>query len=543
MKIDFSQVSQNLANTYGDAECTVNVERNRRYTFKEFHRLTNRIVNMMRTKLGLKRGDTWMNILNNDNSSLLSWFTAFKGDVCVCLTNTTDSLEIQEAQLKLVKPKVVMIEAELLPTHYALLKKFKLTIVSMDKPSKKYPDVLYFWDLLKGVSDANPHVINDDRNDCLALRFTGGTTGAPKAVMYSIDNWLANKDLHFSTQDDLPTQGLRFLHFGMISHASGMLHLPVVFRGGCTITMNDRSMLTWCKTVEQEKVTGALMVPSMLYRLLDAPEVQKFDLSSLQFMYYGASPMIPERLKQLRKRFGDIFVQIYGSSEHPAAATCLSKADHKPLNDGSETHFASAGRVVPGVDVMIADKNGKAVPVGKDGEIWMRSRAICMGYLRQPDKTAAEFRDGYWKSGDFGRIDANGYLYVLDRVKDTAVCNGKNVYPSQVEAVLCTHPDVAMAAVVGLPDEQSGEVVHAEVILRAGTTSDVKALRKFLAERLPRNNVPKTINFAESIPMSPVGKVLRRAVRDAYTCTVEAVKNVPQKPAGKKVTTGKVRAV
>ena len=518
MKIDFSMVSENLANTFGDAECTVNVERNRRYTFREFHRLTNRIVNMMRSRLDLARGDTWMNILNNDNSSLLSWFTAFKGDVCVCLTNTTDSLAIQEAQIGLVKPKVVLIEAELLPTHYALLQQHKLTVVSMDKPSAEYPEVLYFWDLLEGISDQNPHVSNDDRTDCLAVRFTGGTTGAPKAVMYSIDNWLASKDLHFSTPDALPAQDLRFLHFGMISHASGMAHLPVVFRGGCTITMNDRSMLTWCRIVEQEKVTGALMVPSMLYRLLEAPEATKFDLSSLQFMYYGASPMIPARLKQLRQRFGDIFVQLYGSSEHPGAVTCLSKDDHKPLADGSEAHFASAGRVIPGVDVMIADKHGQALPVGQDGEIWMRSRAICMGYLHQPEKTAEEFCNGYWKSGDFGRLDANGFLYVLDRVKDTAVCNGRNVYPSQVEAALSLHPDVLMAAVVGLPDDQCGEAVHAEVVLREGKSVDANELLAFLAERLPSNDVPRTINFAASIPMSPVGKVLRRAVRDACTC-------------------------
>jgi acyl-CoA synthetase (AMP-forming)/AMP-acid ligase II len=140
-----------------------------------------------------------------------------------------------------------------------------------------------------------------------------------------------------------------------------------------------------------------------------------------------------------------------------------------------------------------------------------------MGYLHQPEKTAAEFCDGYWKSGDFGRIDAHGFLYVLDRVKDTAVCNGRNVYPSQVEAVLSTHPNVLMAAVVGLPDDQCGEAVHAEVVLREGKSVEVSELLDFLAERLPTNDVPRTINFATSIPMSPVGKVLRRAVRDACT--------------------------
>ena len=288
MQINFSLVSEGLARTYGDAECIVNVERNRRYSFRDYHLLTNRIVNMMLTRLDLKRGDFWMSILNNDSLSLLSFFTTFKGEACACYTNMTDTLEVQEQQIALVRPKVVFIEAELLPTHYALLKQSGLTIVSMDPPPAEFPDALHFWSLLEGISDGNPDVVNDDRKDCLLLRFSGGTTGAPKAVMYSIDNWIASKYLHLSIADPRASRAERLLHFGMISHASGMVFFPILFKGGCTITMNDRNMLTWCRTVEREKVTGSLMVPSMLYRLLEAPEAREFDLSTLQTIFYGA---------------------------------------------------------------------------------------------------------------------------------------------------------------------------------------------------------------------------------------------------------------
>jgi len=515
MQVDFSIVSESLAKTYGDAECIVNVERDRRYSFREYHRLTNRIVNMMRERLALRRGDVWLCILHNDSISLLSPFTAFKGEACACYTNTTDTLETQARQIALVKPKVVFVERELLPTHYGLLKECGLTIVSMDPPPAEFPGVLHFWTLLEGIGDANPNVAHDDRKDCLLLRFTGGTTGDPKAVMYSIDNWMACKDLHFATADPIKVRAERLLHFGLLSHAGSIVFLPVLFKGGCALTMNDRSLLTWCRTVEREKVTASLLVPSMLYRLLEAPETRDFDLSSLATIYYGASPMSPPKLKQLRERFGNIFVQIYASSEHGAAVTSMSKAEHHPDANGDEMHLASAGRVVPGVEVRIMDRQGKPVPEGQDGEIWMRSRGICLGYLHAPEKTAAEFHDGFWKSGDFGRIDANGYVYVLDRVKDTILCNQCNVYPSEVEAAISAHPKVMMSAVVGIDDPVCGEYVHAEVVLRQGEAVDVEELRNFVAGRLSGNNLPRTISIAASLPLTPVGKVLRRAVREA----------------------------
>jgi acyl-CoA synthetase (AMP-forming)/AMP-acid ligase II len=514
MQIDFSIISENLARTYGDTECIVNVERNRRYTFREYHLLTNRITNMMHERLDLRGGDMWLSILYNDSLSLLSYFTAFKGESCACFTNANDSMETQANQLDLVKPKVVFIEADLLPTHYAFLQDYNVTIVSMDPPAPEYADVLYFWDLLEGVSDDNPNVLLNDREDIKVVRFTGGTTGLPKGIMYTIDNWMATRDLHFAMVDPIPTRGSRMLHLGPISHASGIVFIPILFKGGCNLTMNDRSLAVWCRTVEAEKVTSSLMVPAMLYMLLEAPEAHDTDLSTLETIFYGASPVSPAKMKQLQERFDNIFVQLYGSSEHVGCVSGLSKADHLPLADGSETHLASAGRATPGVELLIMGKDGQPVATGEDGEIWMRSRAIIPGYLHAPEKTAEEFCNGYWKSGDYGRIDENGFLYVLDRVKDTIVCNGCNVYPNQVEAQITAHPAVIMAAAVGIPCPERGEAVHVEVMLRVGEEVEVDELLAFAADRLPANDRPKTISIAPQLPLSPVGKVLRRTVRE-----------------------------
>jgi len=514
MRTDFSIVSENLARTYGDTECIVNVERNRRYTFREYHLLTNRIANMMRERLDLRSGDMWLTILYNDSLSLLSYFTAFKCEGCACFTNAPDSLETQANQFNLTKPKVVFIEADLLPTHYDFLQDYDVTIVSMDPPAPEYDDVLYFWDLLEGVSDDNPNVVLNDREDVKVVRFTGGTTGLPKGIMYTLDNFMATRDLHFAMPDPIIARSARMLHLGPISHASGLVFMPILFKGGCNMTMNDRSLAVWCQTVEKEKVTASLMVPAMLNMLLESPEARDTDLSSLDTIYYGASPMSPTKLKELRERFGNIFIQIYGSSEHVAAVSTLCKADHLPLADGSEAHIASAGRVSPGAELLIMGRDGKPVPTGEDGEIWMRSRAIIPGYLNAPEKTAEEFCDGFWKSGDYGRVDENGFLYVLDRVKDTIICNHRNVYPNQVEAGLTAHPAVMMAAAVGIPDPECGEAVHVEVMLRVGEEVGVDELLEFAAQRLPTNDRPRTISIAPQLPLSPVGKVLRRAVRE-----------------------------
>jgi acyl-CoA synthetase (AMP-forming)/AMP-acid ligase II len=201
----------------------------------------------------------------------------------------------------------------------------------------------------------------------------------------------------------------------------------------------------------------------------------------------------------------------------------MSKDEHQPDRNGDESHLASAGRIVPGVELLIVDRNGRRVPDGQDGEIWMRSRATCLGYLNAPEKTAEEFCDGYWKSGDYGRIDANGYVYILDRVKDTIRCNDRNVYPSLVEVALSAHPGVLMAAVVGITDPDCGEYVHAEVVLRPDESVDLEELQRFLAPRLSDNDTPRTIAIASSLPMSPVGKLLRREIRER--CREKAARN------------------
>jgi acyl-CoA synthetase (AMP-forming)/AMP-acid ligase II len=519
MKINFSTASERLAEAFGSREAVVNVERNRRYTFREYHELTNRICNMLHQRLEIGKGDFYLCILDNDSMSLFSHLTVFKGHGSAAYTNYRDSVDEHAWQIDHVHPKVVITEAELLDSHYAMLHEKGVPIVCMDPPGEAFadkPEVLHFWDLLDGISDKNPDVEHDDREDTMLLRFTGGTTGKGKCAAYTIDNWLMCRDSFYSLPEPLWHPDVRFLHVAPLSHGSSMPVLATMFRGGCTVTMNMPDLAQYCRNIENERITAAFLVPTILYRLLEVPEASDADLSSLDTVYYGAAPMSPAKLKLLQEKFGNIFVQIYGATENACVSTSLPKYAHRIESAEDETRLSSAGQAVPGVELIVADDDGNALPQGEIGEICLRSRAICQGYFGNPEGTAKEFRDGFWKSADMGYIDENGFVYIVDRKKDMIISGGFNIYAIEVESAINTHEAVLMSAVVGIPHDEWGEAVHAEVVLRERESVDANELIAFAKEQLGRFKAPKTIAFVDELPLTAVGKVLRRKVRDKY---------------------------
>ena len=515
MKIDFSVISERLADTYGDREALVNIERNRRYSYREYHLLTNRIANMMRGKLDLRQADNAVVIVDNDNASLLHWFTALKSEGALCYSNFRDSIDDHTYQTDTVNAKVVFVEACLLATHYEMLRERQVTIVAMDQPDKEYAGVHLFWELMDDVEDSNPNVVKDDRNDISMMRFTGGTTGRGKCAMYCADNITMCRDTFYAMPDNVFDQESRVLHLAPITHGSGMLMLPTLFKGGCTITMNQPDLEAWCDNIAAESVNTGFAVPTLLYRLLDMDEASRRRLASLSTVFYGAAPMSPSKLTELQKAFGNIFVQIYGSTEHIGVALCMPKSDHV-ITDGDDEHLASAGRPVPGIEIDLVDDDGNPVPRGENGEIRLRSRAIVPGYFNSPEQTAAEFLDGCWKSGDVGRIDSRGFIYIVDRKKDMIISGGFNIYANEVESALNSHESVLMSAVVGIPHEEWGEAVHAEVMLKESASANPIELIEHVRAQLGGYKTPKTVDIVDEIPVSVVGKVLRRTVREKY---------------------------
>ena len=516
MKINFSNQFEALADKHGDSEALVNVERNRRYTFVELHKLTNQIANMISGTLSLGVGDHFINILDNDNMSLLHVPTILKGNATGVFTNSRDSIGEHIRQVDFIEPKVAFIENGLLDSHYLMLRERGVTVVCMDPIDEPREGLLYFWDLLESASQKNPNIEIDDRDHIMLIRFTGGTTGTGKAACYCPQNWFAVINSFYAMPDSDWDTSSRLFHISPISHGTMLPLLPCFFAGGCSVTLNEPDLVNFCQTIESEKITHTFSVPTILYRLLELPQANESDLSSLHSVFYGAAPMSPSKLKLLQQKFGNIFIQVYASTEHLPIALSLGKKAHQFEGPEGEAKLSAIGQVVTGTEVVIMDDDGHPVEIGKPGEIWMRSRGTIDGYFKNPKATESEFIDGYWKSGDIAYQDHQGFIFMVDRKKDMIITGGFNVYSVEVESAVNAHEAVLMCAVIGLPDEEWGESVHAEVILRDGMSVTENELIIFVKGKLGGYRSPKSIKFVPTLPISSVGKVLRRKVRDQY---------------------------
>ncbi len=517
MKIQFGRVMRALALNHRRREAIVNVERNRRYNYWEFHLLSNRIAHVLSDTLGLGDGDKFMLILENDNLSLMMLPTVLKQRGTVVLTNLRDAPEEHRWQVELIKPRVVFLETRMQDAYYDMLRALGCEIVVMDTPDAPLqPGVRAFWPLVEAASEAECTVELDTSEHIFMLRFTGGTTGRGKCAQYRIDNALACSDGAMSNPELAFTARTRIVHVAPLSHGSQLLYYPTFFAGGTNLTLNQLDLERWREVVETERVTHSFLVPTILYRLLELQRARPRDFSSLSTVLYGAAPMSPSKLSELIDCFGPIFAQGYAATEVMMIISVLDKAEHRSDDTQALTRLASAGRVMPGIEVFVTDADGHEVPPGTVGEIRIRCRGVIAGYHGNQEGTAAEFTDGAWKSGDLGYLDADGFLYIVDRIKDMIITGGFNVYAVEVEAALSAHPAVLLSAVVGVPHADWGEAVHAEVVLRAGASVTAEELTAHAKSKLGGHKAPKSIILVESLPTSVVGKVLRRQVREKY---------------------------
>jgi fatty-acyl-CoA synthase len=265
-------------------------------------------------------------------------------------------------------------------------------------------------------------------------------------------------------------------------------------------------------TIAREHINFVLMVPTMVYALLDCPKLAQANLSSLELLLYGAAPITPSRLLEGIERIGPVFSQFYGQTEcYPI--TVLGKSDHNPLQPGL---FGSCGAPVTDCEVKLLDETGGEVPQGEAGEICVRSPSAFEGYWKLPGLTAETLKEGWLHTGDVARADERGYLYIVDRRKDMIVTGGFNVYPREVEDALTSHDAVSMAAVFGVPDPQWGEAVMAVVVLRVGAKADAQALIQHVKMKKGSFQAPKRIDFAESLPKTAIGKIDKQALRAKF---------------------------
>lgn len=357
-----------------------------------------------------------------------------------------------------------------------------------------------------------PLVSNAQADDICTLIYTGGTTGKPKGVIHShrVQVTMVLTEL---ADWDWP-QEVRFLAMTPITHAAGAMIVAVMSRCGTYVMAKGFDAQRFFELVERHRVSATFLVPTMIYVLLDHPGVAAADLSSLQLVIYGASPMSPARLIEAMKRFGPVFMQLYGQSEAPNCITALHSYEHDPENHPAR--LASCGTPSGASQVRLLDEDGQEVPVGEVGELCVRGPLVMLGYWNKPEETEKALRHGWLHTGDMARRDADGFLYIVDRSKDLIITGGFNVFPREVEDVLTRHPAVAAAAVIGVPDEKWGEAVKAVVVLKAGETVAPEALIALVREHKGTVQAPKSVDFVATLPVTGLGKPDKKALRAKY---------------------------
>jgi acyl-CoA synthetase (AMP-forming)/AMP-acid ligase II len=358
-------------------------------------------------------------------------------------------------------------------------------------------------------SDPAPKIFYDPEG-VLGLIYTSGTTGLPKGVIVTHGNVLS--DIHNFNYWMRYTEGGTYLHAAPIFHIAdfpSMFAAPAF--GASQITIPKFSAQTFCETVEREHVTHSVLVPTMMNLLIQFPNARKYDLSSLQVLAYGGSPMAPELVRRTRQLLPKVkLIQVYGLSE-TGFLTGLQDEEH------TEDKLMSCGRPCPGVDLRVTDMSGKQVDPGQAGELIARGANVMRGYWNNPVQTAEAFRDGFFRTGDIGHQGNAGYFYILDRLKDMIVTGGENVYSGEVEAVIYGHPAVREAAVFGVPDPQWGELVMACVVLKAGAILTSDDLIAFCRRSLASYKLPRRVEFSETdLPKSSSGKLLKRTLRERF---------------------------
>ena len=386
----------------------------------------------------------------------------------------------------------------------------------------KPADMLAYSEVLAAASPEEVFTEIDD-DDVTILMYTAGTTGRPKAVPLT-HNSFSTYVLNNVTPVDLETEETNILTVPLY-HVAGVQAVMAAIYGGRTLAMMRQfEAKEWLNTVQQEKANRAMLVPTMLKRVIDDPDLDKYDLSSLRVITYGAAPMPFEVIKKAIELFpGVMFINAFGQTETASTITLLGPEDH--VITGTEEEKAkklkrlqsSIGRPMDDVEIKIVDDDLKEVPTGEVGEIIARGPRIMSGYWKDAEKTAKALTpDGWLRTSDKGYVDDEGYIYLAGRGDDMIIRGGENISPEEVENVLYAHPKVDEAAVIGVPDPDWGQEPKAIVVLKEGETATADEIMEFCRQKLSSFKRPRYIAFVDELPRTSTGKVLKRDLRAEY---------------------------
>ncbi len=479
-------------------------------TFAEHGDRVCRLVDGMAGEIGVGRGDRFAVMALNGHQFLELYHASFLGGSVINPLN----LRLAPRELAFIlrdsASRVCFADAFFAPMIDAVRDEAGIDQVVLIGAGDVPHDVAY-EDLLAAGAPILPAEPEED--DLAILMYTGGTTGLPKGV--AIDNRALMLDVYkVATRFGMSERNV-YLHQTPMFHAAslgGVLAVPAV--GGRTTFVPLFQPASVLDVTEGHQVTMTVMVPTMVAMLLDHPEFQRERMASLQVLIYGASPMPTALVQRVQAVFPHVdLYQGYGMTENCGLLTCLGPDEHRRGGD----LLRSAGRPLPGSEVSIQTEAGAVLPPGETGEVCARAGNYMREYWNRPDETAAAFRGGWYHTGDAGYLDPDGYVYLVDRVKDMIVTGGENVYSAEVENAISDHPGVAQVAVIGVPSEQWGEAVLAIVVPKPDAVLSEDEIKGWARERIAGYKVPKAIEFRqEPLPLSAAMKVLKRELRAPY---------------------------
>jgi len=487
-------------------------------TFAQFNSNVNRLVNAL-ASLGAKKGDVIGILAWNSIEYAEFYGAAMKGGFIASAFNPRLKEEELEYVINYSEANILFVDRgqelmERVDTLRPRLPRVKNYVSFGEAP----PPMTAYEDLLARSPDREPDAQLEE-DDPLFIFYTSGTTGIPRGALYTHRRAMDDTRRFVITlgleHQEIQVQVMPLFHVGGSKNFWGYF-----FVGATNVIMSKSSFdpAATLETIQRERATDIHIVPTHLAAFLALPNVDDYDLSSLKRMFYAASPMPLELLKKGIEKWGPVFVQNYGSTEDGPNVTSLSRHQHTALFGSPEDQerLASAGFPQIGVHVRIVDEGGKDVEPGEVGEIIARSNGVMQEWWRKPDDTRETISEGWVHTGDMGKYDERGYIYIVDRKKDMIVSGGENVYPREVEEVLYRHPSVKECAVIGIPDPYWVEKVHALVVLKEGKGLEAKELIGFCKTRLAGYKAPKTMEFVSSLPKSPAGKILKRELRKKY---------------------------
>lgn len=416
-------------------------------------------------------------------------------------------LQDSEAKVAIVGPNFLEIVKKIKPD----LSHLETVIAVMDE-AECPPDMISWHRFQANESEENIllDVLPQDR---ALIAYTGGTTGLPKGVVHSQENMALNLFAHVMEMELSDNE--RILIMSPLPHSAGMVMQAGIIKGAVHFIEKGFNPQLVIDRLEQDRVTVTFMVPTMIYRVMDQMKDRKYNFSSLRTILYGAAPITVNRLKQGLELFGPVFTQLYGQTEAPNFITRLKKSDHLLTNDKVK-RLRSCGQPVLMSKVKIVDENGNEVAAGVEGEIIAKTTYTMIGYHKLPEKTAETLKDGWLHTGDVGMKDEDGYIYLLDRKKDMIISGGLNIYTTEIENIIQRHPDVSQVAVIGVPHSDWGEAVLAVIVPKANANPTKQSINEFCSQELAKYKRPKEIQFFEALPLTPYGKIDKKALRQPF---------------------------